>query len=345
MIRARTPTPPTAPPRSGLPERLAPAVIDEVLQRAFAEDLGIDGEALSTALASGGGRGGEAHGLTGREASIESALERDLSTGAAVPAARRACAKLVAKAAGVVCGLDVFARAFELLDPDVEVRCTLRDGDTVEPGTVIATVEGHARALLTAERTALNLLQRMSGTATATARLVRAARSGNPQARVLDTRKTTPGLRAFERYAVRAGGGENHRYGLDDEVMLKDNHLDLSTDTSLIDLVRRTRETVGDGVRITVEARDLSEAEAALDGGADVLLLDNFEPEGLAPVCAALRERAAGLSRSVELEASGGIDEHTAGAFAAAGVDRLSVGAPTHSAPALDLSLRLEPVA
>ena len=326
MIRARTPTPPTAPPRSGPPERLATEVVDEVLLRAFAEDLGL-----------------EPSEQTGW--SVEAALGRDLSTGAAVTPERRASASLVAKAAGTICGLDVFARAFTLLDPDLRVELRVADGADVEPGQVLATVEGRAQALLTAERTALNLVQRMSGTATATARLLRAARAGNPNARVLDTRKTTPGLRAFERFAVRAGGGENHRYGLDDEVMLKDNHLDLSTDSSLVDLVRRTREAVGGEVRITVEARDLAEAEAALDGGADVLLLDNFDPDALAPVCRALRERAVRLGRRVELEASGGIDEQSAAAFAAAGVDRLSVGAPPHSAPALDLSLRLEPMA
>jgi nicotinate-nucleotide pyrophosphorylase (carboxylating) len=325
MLETTRPTPPDAPARAGRPEPLRAAELDPVLRRALAEDLG---------LAADG------------DWSAADALERDLSTASTVPADRRARARLVAKAEGVVCGLDAFARAFELLDPEVRFEARAADGDRVRPGQVLAELEGRARALLTGERTALNLLQRLSGTATATAALVAAAREGAPRARVLDTRKTTPGLRLLERYAVRCGGGENHRFGLDDEVMLKDNHLDLAGGEGLDlgALVERARAAVGQAVRITAEARDLPEAEAALAAGADVLLLDNFRPDELSGVCAALRARAAELGRRVELEASGGIDRTTAAAFAAAGVDRLSVGAPTHSAPALDLSLRLEPV-
>ena len=291
---------------------------------AFEEDLGLDPSSAWTA---------------------EQALARDLSTYSTVEAEARGRATLVAKGEGVLCGLDAFERSFELLDPGVRVVRLASDGDSVESRQELATVEGSARALLTGERTALNVLQRLSGTATATAALVRAARAGSTGVRVLDTRKTTPGLRRLERYAVRCGGGENHRYGLDDEVMLKDNHLDLARDEGLADLVRRSRAAVGSEVRITAEARDIDEATAALEAGADVLLLDNFTPEALAGVCRQLRDRADSLGRRVELEASGGIDVTTAEAYAASGVDRLSVGAPTHSAPALDLSLRLEPVA
>jgi nicotinate-nucleotide pyrophosphorylase (carboxylating) len=160
--------------------------------------------------------------------------------------------------------------------------------------------------------------------------------------RILDTRKTTPLLRRFEKYAVRCGGGENHRFGLFDEVMVKENHIELAgrpIEAVLADL----RRAVGTGVRITSEARDEEEARAGVDGGADVILLDNMTPGEMQRLCPILRDRAAALGRHVEIEASGGIDERTIGAVARSGVDRISVGAVTHSAPALDLSLDLEP--
>jgi nicotinate-nucleotide pyrophosphorylase (carboxylating) len=202
--------------------------------------------------------------------------------------------------------------------------------------------------LLLAERTALNFVQRLSGTATLTARFVRLAReaAGDKAPRILDTRKTTPGLRALEKYAVRCGGGENHRFGLFDEVMVKENHIELagrSIEAVLSDL----RGVLGPGVRITCEARDEKEALAAVDGGADVVLLDNMGAPELARLCPLLRARARErlqTARTVELEASGGVDERTIGAIAKSGVDRISIGALTHSAPALDLSLELEPL-
>jgi nicotinate-nucleotide pyrophosphorylase (carboxylating) len=235
----------------------------------------------------------------------------------------------------------VFARVVELCDPQARIELLAKDGDAIAPGAVLARFEGRARALLLAERTALNLIQRMSGTASATARYVERCAG---RARVLDTRKTTPNLRTLEKYAVRCGGGENHRFGLYDEAMVKNNHLDLAG-RGLEAVVADLRRVLGDGVRITAEARDEAEALAGIAGGADVVLLDNFSVEALRAACPKLRAAASTRGRAVELEASGGITLETIGDFAASGVDRISVGALTHSAPALDLSLYLEPCA
>ena len=312
------PTPPAPPaglppPRSGPPRPLEDGEIDRFVRLALDEDRG----------------GG------------------DLTSVTAVPEKARARATLVAKADGVLAGLPVFARAFVLCDRRARVELLKEDGARFHRGDVLARVEGQARALLAAERTALNFVQRLSGTATLTARFVELARSaggaGANGVRILDTRKTTPGLRLLEKYAVRCGGGENHRFGLYDEVMVKENHIELagrSIEAVLADL----RRAVGPGVRITCEARDAKEAAAAVDGGADVVLLDNMTAATLAELCPVLRARAEERGRRIELEASGGIDERTIGAIAKSGVDRLSVGALTHSAPALDLSLELEPI-
>lgn len=278
---------------------------------------------------------------------VRGALEEDRGSGDVtsdnvLPDDARAAGRLVAKQAGVVAGLDVFARVFALCDPASRVELLVADGAVVAPGDVIARVEGDARALLLAERTALNFLQRMSGVATRTARFVALAAG---RARILDTRKTTPGLRVLEKYAVVCGGGENHRIGLWDEAMVKDNHLDLSG-RSLDEVVRSLRELVGPELRITAEARDEREAVDAALGGADVVLLDNMTPAEMARVGPLVREAAATVrsaDRPIELEASGGIDETTVDAVCDADVDRISIGALTHSVPALDLSLQLEP--
>jgi nicotinate-nucleotide pyrophosphorylase (carboxylating) len=311
---------PTNPPeaatrhaRRGLPPPLTRAQIDAVVRPALAEDLGRpDGD-----------------------------LAGDATSRHAVPAGARARARLVSKASGRLAGLDVFARVFELCDPGVRIERAAQDGDAIAPKQVLARLEGDARALLVAERTALNLVQRLSGTATLAARFVEA--SGGA-ARVLDTRKTTPNLRALEKYAVRCGGGENHRFGLFDEAMVKNNHVDLAG-RPLREVVADLRRALGPDFVITCEARDEDEALAGVAGGADVLLLDNMSPARMAALCPRLREAAAGRAdgRPLEIEASGGIDLHTVAAVAASGVDRLSVGALTHSAPALDLSLYLEP--
>jgi nicotinate-nucleotide pyrophosphorylase (carboxylating) len=246
----------------------------------------------------------------------------------------------VARDPGVLAGIGVFVRTFELCDPLVDFTLAAQDGERVEPDQELATCVGAAAGLLLAERTALNLLQRMSGIATQTARFVEAAAG---QARILDTRKTTPGLRILEKYAVRCGGGENHRFGLFDEAMIKENHLALAG-CDLEQALERLRREVGSGVRITAEANDKEEACAAVRGGADVILLDNFTPEGLSDLCSLLHDQARDLGREVELEASGGIRLETVAAFAATGVERLSIGALTHSVRALDLSLYLEPL-
>lgn len=279
-------------------------------------------------------------------AAVEAALAEDLGSGdvtslGAVPADARAVARLVAKEDGVLAGLDLFTTAFELRDPGARITRAVTDGDAVAAGQELVRVEGSARALLEAERTALNFIQRLSGTATLTRRFVEAV-SGTPGVRVLDTRKTTPGLRLFEKHAVRAGGGENHRFGLFDEAMIKENHAALAG-RPVPEALRDLRVQLGAGVRITCEARDEAEALAAVEGGADVVLLDNFAAGELPAVCSRLRAAARAAGRAVELEASGGLTLDTVAHYAAAGVDRLSVGALTHSARALDLSLYLEP--
>jgi len=264
----------------------------------------------------------------------------DLTTDTVVPEGARARARLIARASGVLAGGELFVRVFTRLDPLVAVQRRLADGATLAVGDVVLELEGRARALLVGERTALNLVQRLSGIATLTARFVAAARP----VRVLDTRKTTPGLRALEKYAVTCGGGENHRFGLFDQAMVKNNHLDLAH-AELGTLLAALRARHGQRLCLIAEARDEREAFAAVAGDADVVLLDNFRPAELGALCPKLRAAARTRPRPLELEASGGITLENAPAFARTGVDRISVGALTHSAPALDLALRLDPLA
>lgn len=302
---------------------------------------------MRSSLSSGAGRGaaerpGESLAPELVDRALRAALEEDLGTGDltalhGVPGEARARGRLVAKSHGTLAGLKVFARAFELCDQAARVELLGADGRRVAPGELCATVEGSARALLAAERTALNFVQRMSGIATLTARFV-AAVAG--RARILDTRKTAPGLRAFDKHAVRCGGGENHRFGLYDEAMVKDNHVALSG-LSLEEVVRRVRAGIGPALRLTAEARDREEALAAVRGGADVVLLDNMSVALMARLCPELRRAADG--RALELEASGGVTLANVAEIASSGVDRISIGALTHSPPALDLALELEP--
>ena len=310
--------------RRGLPPPIDEGTIDRLLSRAFDEDglpAGEDGEAA----------GGAPERLAGRWL--------DLTSNATVPADLEASAGLLAKGRGVLSGLDFAERALRLCDPGVAVERAAVDGERIEPGEVVLLASGNARALLFAERTLLNFVQRMSGIATLTAKCVSACAG---RVRVLDTRKTTPGLRVIEKYAVRCGGGENHRVGLWDEVMVKNNHVDLAG-TTLKKLVARTRRSVGPEVRITAEARNAEEALAGIAGGADVILLDNFTPVGLLDVVPELRDAAEQRGRSVELEASGGLTLKNLPHVSATGIDRVSLGALTHSAPALDFSFGLEP--
>jgi nicotinate-nucleotide pyrophosphorylase (carboxylating) len=276
---------------------------------------------------------------------ISAALTEDLGPGdvtteALILPTARARARLVAKADGVLAGREAFLGVFQHLDPELTIVSCAADGDAVVRGDVVAELEGRARALLSGERTALNLVQHLSGIATLTARFVAAARP----ARVLDTRKTVPGLRTLEKHAVTCGGGHNHRFGLFDQAMVKNNHLDLAG-RPLAALLASLRARHGSGLCITVEARDEREALDGVAADADVVLLDNFSPAQLRSLCPVLRRAASGRSRTLVLEASGGITLENAGEFGSSGVDRLSVGALTHSAPALDLSLRLEPLA
>jgi nicotinate-nucleotide pyrophosphorylase (carboxylating) len=259
----------------------------------------------------------------------------DITTQATIPADLRATAQVLMREAGVVAGLPVLAAVFAALDETVVVVPCAADGEQVGAGAIIAQIEGSARAILTGERVALNLLQRLCGIATMTARYVDAV-AGLP-VRLLDTRKTTPGLRALEKYAVRMGGATNHRFGLYDGVMLKDNHLALlaAQGAGLEEAVRRARAAVGPMVCVEVEVETVEQAQRAAKSGADMILLDNMAPEELRAAVAAIGGRA-------RTEASGGITLGTLRAVAETGVDYISSGALTHSARALDISLEIQ---
>jgi nicotinate-nucleotide pyrophosphorylase (carboxylating) len=252
----------------------------------------------------------------------------DLTTDAVVDRDARAAARFVARGAGRIAGLRIALDALRLLDPALEARVDHDDGADVGPATLLAAVEGSARALLTGERVALNFLGRLSGIATATRALARAVEPH--RARIADTRKTTPGLRLLEKYAVRVGGGANHRFGLDDAILIKDNHGAFAG--GVRPAVERARAAAGHTVKIELEVDSLEQLDLALELGVDLVLLDNFS---IADLGEAVR-RTAGRAR---LEASGGITLASAAAVAATGVDLLSVGWLTHSAPALDVAL------
>ena len=255
----------------------------------------------------------------------------DVTTAATVPADARARAVIRQKAPGVIYGLDVAEQVFRSLDPDAQFVREVIEGVWREAGEVLR-VEGLARALLSGERTALNFLQRLSGVASMAARAVQAI--DGTSARILDTRKTTPGLRTLEKAAVAAGGATNHRAGLYDAILIKENHATLAGGVG--DAVRRARAEAPD-LPLEVECRDLAEVDEALAAGAPRLLLDNMSP-------AQLRDAVAHVAGRAELEASGGVTLQTLREVASTGVDFVSVGALTHSAPALDLSLLLTPL-
>jgi len=258
----------------------------------------------------------------------------DLTAGL-VAADRRATADVVCRGTGVVAGQACAVETFAQIDPGVTVAWKRVDGSAVAPGDVVATVEGPLRSILTAERTALNFLGHLSGVATLTRAYVEAVRAVNPVTRILDTRKTTPGLRALEKAAVRAGGGHNHRGSLSDAVLVKDNHLGGATIAEAVGRARRQWP----GRMVEVECDRLDQVDAAVAAGATVVMLDNMAPDLVAEAVA--RVRAAGSDALVEV--SGGVTLANAPALAAAGADVLSAGALTHSAPALDLGLDLRP--
>lgn len=252
----------------------------------------------------------------------------DVTTEATVPPDAVGTAELLVKEAGVVCGLRVAEATFRALDADVRFEALASDGDVVEPPAVVARITGSERAILTGERVALNFVGRLSGIATLTRRYVDAVEGTG--AAVLDTRKTTPGLRALEKHAVAAGGGTNHRFGLDDAVLIKDNHLRAAGSLSAaVELVRAAT-----ALPIEVECDTLSQVGEALDLGVDAILLDNM-------TLAELREAVALTRGRARLEASGGVNLDTIRAIAETGVDEISVGALTHSARSLDVSLEL----
>lgn len=252
----------------------------------------------------------------------------DLTTEAIVPKERQAGTVLAARQSGVVAGLDLAMLAFRLIDPDIEISVERADGSNVMDGEVIASVVGPARAILTAERTALNFLCHLSGIATATASIVAAVRGYG--AKIVCTRKTTPGLRAVEKYAVRAGGGSNHRFGLDDAILIKDNHIAIAG--GVRPALERARRRAGHLVKIEVEVDTLAQLEEVLGFAPDAVLLDNMS-------LADLRRAVAIVGGRAITEASGGIASDTARAIAATGVDLISVGRLIHSAPILDIGL------
>ncbi|MEJ6783234.1 carboxylating nicotinate-nucleotide diphosphorylase [Aminobacter sp. Piv2-1] len=252
----------------------------------------------------------------------------DITTDAIVPADLQANLVLAARQPGVVAGLDLAVLAFGLIDPAIVIAISTPDGSRVVPGDVIATLSGPARGLLTGERVALNFLSHLSGIATATAGIVDAV--AGHKARIVCTRKTTPGLRALEKYAVRCGGGSNHRFGLDDAVLIKDNHIAIAG--GVRPAIERARANVGHLVKIEVEVDTLGQLDEVLGLGVDAVLLDNMAPETLIQAVQMVGGRAI-------TEASGRVNPTTAPAIAASGVDLISVGWLTHSAPILDIGL------
>jgi nicotinate-nucleotide pyrophosphorylase (carboxylating) len=262
----------------------------------------------------------------------------DITTEATVSATQRACGEVIVKAPLMLAGIDLFAEVFRLLDSTTEVEICYHDGDELKPGQLPARVKASARALLTGERVALNLLQRLSGVATLTQQFVRAI--AGTSAEILDTRKTTPGLRALEKYAVRAGGGRNHRKDLSEAILIKENHICLAGSVSAALIAAKA---VKDRVAwIEIEVTNLDELRAAIVHGPDVVLLDNMSPSLVRQSVELVREYD--TARKIRIEASGGITLENVREFANTGVDWISVGALTHSAPAMDLSFEITPL-
>jgi len=278
---------------------LSPLAIDEAVQRALQEDLGRAG---------------------------------DITSMATIPEATHAHAIMVARQAGVIAGLPLAVATFQKLSPDVSIQPHFRDGGAVAAGVQVLTISGPARAVLAGERTALNFVGRLSGIATLTAAYVR--HTAGTRLRICCTRKTTPGLRALEKYAVRCGGGFNHRFGLDDAVLIKDNHIAVAGGVAAV--LRRARAQVGHLVRIEIEVDTMAQLREVLDSGlADVVLLDNM-------TIAELTEAVKLASGRVVLEASGGVTLDSISAIASTGVDYASCGALTHSAPNFDIALDID---
>lgn len=267
---------------------------------------------------------------------IEQALLEDIHTGdittlAVVPEKRPAAARLVAKEPMVVAGMATAARVFAIVDPEIRFEACCDDGDSVTAGTLLATMHGDAAKLLMGERVSLNLLQRMCGIATLTASFVSAV--AGTSARVVDTRKTTPGLRQLEKYAVRVGGGINHRTGLYDGVLIKENHITAAG--GITEAISRARAYIPHTLKIEIETETLAQVDEALAAGADIIMLDNMSLEDMRSAVATINGRAV-------VEASGGVNLNSVRAIAETGVDIISVGALTHSPRAMDISMLLD---
>lgn len=261
----------------------------------------------------------------------------DITTSSTVPRDVRGSGRFLAKEDLVICGLEVAEAVFVHLDAEIsEIETSHSDGDEVKNGTVFGTLKGYADVLLTGERVALNILQRMSGVATLTRQYVRAVEGTG--AAIVDTRKTTPGLRSLEKYAVNIGGGKNHRMGLDDGVLIKDNHIALAG--GVTEAVVAAKKTVGHLHKIEVEITNWAQLREAVEAGADIIMLDNQTPEEAAK----LVQMSRNLNPNVLIEASGGMDLDRVRAYAEAGVDLISVGRLTHSARAVDISFKIQTI-
>ena len=264
-----------------------------------------------------------------RSALNEDITSEDVSTNSVMPHAQAGEADLICKEDGIICGLQIFSRVFELLDETVQVECFVTDGEPVKNGQLIAKVTGDIRALLSGERTALNYLQRMSGIASYTLEV--ASLLEGTGIRLLDTRKTSPNNRLFEKYAVRTGGGNNHRYNLTDGVMLKDNHIGAAGGVK--EAVQMARDYAPFVRKIEVEVENLEMTAEAIEAGADIIMLDNMTHEQM-------REAVEIIDEQAEIEVSGNVTKENIAALADLGIDYVSSGALTHSAPILDLSLK-----
>ena len=266
---------------------------------------------------------------------IKSALKEDINyiditTDNLIPQEQEGEAKFLAKAEGVLCGIDVALRVFTLIQPDFQYEVFIKDGEYVKKGDIIATVKGKTRTILKGERTALNLLQHMSGIATMTNKIVKIVEGTN--ASIADTRKTLPGLRPIQKYAVTVGGGKNHRYNLSDAAMLKDNHVDAGG--GITGAVKKLRSKLGHMAKVELEVRNLDELRETLSVDVDVIMLDNMDNETMKKAVEITNGKAL-------LEASGGITEETIRGVAETGVDIISIGALTHSVKAFDISLKI----
>ncbi len=280
---------------------LTAAQIEEIVDRALAEDLGWG----------------------------------DATTKALIPSDQRGIASIMAKEEGILAGIDIAKKVFQRVDPALKVDVFIADGSQINPGSIIAKVKGNVASILKAERVALNFLQRLSGIASETNRYVKAV-EGLP-VRIMDTRKTTPGLRSMEKYAVRVGGGQNHRMSLGDGILIKDNHIAAlrSSGLSLKEIMVKARENAPKGLKVEVEVSTLQEGLEAAEAGADIIMLDNMNLGDMRQVVKSIQTRAL-------IEASGGITLSKVRAVAETGADFISIGALTHSVKALDISLELE---